>query len=358
MSSDIFISHASGDREIVKIICDFLENAGIGTDNYFCSSFGSIFVGQDDQRAIDEALDAADVMIEVVTQTFLTRPACMKEVGYANARARYAEKCRGRAAHKPLHVFPLTVPPADYQEANKLHHIQSIPLDGTDGCLQFCDSLRVQWARLEHRLNPGRWDSAASQFAIDWQRARSGSPNPASPSPPVELKNELEQMLSHWMQTPDPDLLPSLEDRRKLLPYAKVGTLGDELISFLYRGAVRDGKVFLPYSELMSNKKQQVVDIFLAHLRQVKQPPSPKYRIAFSMQYWPEPELQAALKEVQRKIGIGAVHWAELYRAIQKKSVYEYVENGGRGGDLTNLTVRQLLSSFEEWLQTWGVPLK
>ncbi|MEU2284986.1 toll/interleukin-1 receptor domain-containing protein [Streptomyces sp. NPDC013178] len=353
MSTDIFISHASGDAELVKTICDFLDNAGVGTDNYFCSSFGSIAVGQDDQKAIDEALDAADIMIEVVTRTFLTRPACIKEVGYVNARTRYAEKCKGRTAHRPIHIFPLTVPPADYQEANKLHHLQSIPLTGTDGCVQFCDSLRVAWTRLNHRVNSARWESATGQFALDWEEVRSGAPGPAEP--PAELKSHLEEMLSQWRQTPDPDLLPSLENRRRLLPYAKAGSLSDELTTFLYRGAAHDGRIYLPYSELITDK-EKVVEIFISYLRRVKQSPKPKYHLAFSMQYWEPSDLRVSLREIHRDLGIAAVHWAELYRAIQRKSVYAYVENGGHGAELTDSTIRQLLTSFDEWMQTLGTP--
>ncbi|GAA0619590.1 toll/interleukin-1 receptor domain-containing protein [Streptomyces crystallinus] len=109
MSSDksVFISHASADRELAAALKDHLILGGASNRRIFFSSENStgIPVGRSVRRHLQETLANSAVVIELISEKFLTRPYCLMELGAA------------WVLNKP--TYPLVVPPLDIFEATR-----------------------------------------------------------------------------------------------------------------------------------------------------------------------------------------------------------------------------------------------
>lgn len=101
----IFISHASADQELATIIKDHLILGGVPSSRIFFSSENStgIPAGRNVHRHLQDTLANSALVIEVISETFLTRPYCLMELGAAWVLDKPTY---------PLVVPPLTIPKA------------------------------------------------------------------------------------------------------------------------------------------------------------------------------------------------------------------------------------------------------
>ncbi|MFE2183922.1 toll/interleukin-1 receptor domain-containing protein [Streptomyces sp. NPDC059455] len=173
MHDFIFVSHSTSDPDahLTEAICDFFTRAGIGTANFFCSSYSiqAMELGEDDLRQIYDHLDRAQIFIEIMTKSYLTRPHCLMEVGYAIARHRQSQKqTKGRAG---VRFAPLVIPPLDFSDVNALHRKYAIKLSNAEQCRQFTQRIRNLLADLSYRLDEKTWTQASLRFQRKWATA-------------------------------------------------------------------------------------------------------------------------------------------------------------------------------------------
>jgi hypothetical protein len=84
----IFVSHASVDAELVGHLVELLQ-LGVGVhhwDIFFSSKNGAIPNGTFFVTEILTKLNAADLVIAVISRSYFTRPFCLQELGAAQAR--------------------------------------------------------------------------------------------------------------------------------------------------------------------------------------------------------------------------------------------------------------------------------
>jgi hypothetical protein len=166
MNEWIFISHSGKDKALAIAICDYLSDAGLSDQDFFCTSYGNLEIGENDIASIFDHLDRAHVLIELVSNSFLRSERCLMEVGYATARERYASD--HPELHKPIRFFPLLVPPVGFPRVNeKLHGSRKtgIRLDSLGDCTTFARRLHKTLSDLGAQLDETRWRSHEGAFS-------------------------------------------------------------------------------------------------------------------------------------------------------------------------------------------------
>lgn len=103
----IFVSHASADKELADKVRDMLVLAGVPQERFFYSSDRATGIpsGQDVGTYLRETLREASLVIELVSPTFLKRPMCLMELGGAWVMG--------------LSTYPIVIPPLSRAEAVK-----------------------------------------------------------------------------------------------------------------------------------------------------------------------------------------------------------------------------------------------
>ncbi|MER6707244.1 toll/interleukin-1 receptor domain-containing protein [Streptomyces fumanus] len=101
----IFISHASADRDLACALKDHLVLGGVPNGKIFFSSENSTGIpsGRNVHHHLQQTLTNSAVVIELISETFLTRPYCLMELGAA------------WVLNKP--TYPLVVPPLSIHAA-------------------------------------------------------------------------------------------------------------------------------------------------------------------------------------------------------------------------------------------------
>jgi hypothetical protein len=79
----LFISHASEDADIVSTVADFAEKIGLDRSSVFCSSLPGQGVknGERITEVIKDKFLNADLVVYVISTTFLNKPFCTQELG-------------------------------------------------------------------------------------------------------------------------------------------------------------------------------------------------------------------------------------------------------------------------------------
>jgi hypothetical protein len=87
--SKIFVSHYSGDKEIVKCIIELLESIGFKKGTMFCTSVDpyGIKFGENSMDYIKKQFNSNTLVIFILTKNFFYRPVCMCEMGAAWVKA-------------------------------------------------------------------------------------------------------------------------------------------------------------------------------------------------------------------------------------------------------------------------------
>lgn len=151
----IFLSHASGDRELAAALKDTLVLGGVAATNIFLSSERAtgIPAGKNVTQYLQEVLSGASLVIELITANFLLRPFCLIELGGAWALG------------KP--TFPIVVVPLTYADvAQEIGDFQSALLAGSDEVDTLFDELSecISESVPAVTIRPTQWGSAVRQF--------------------------------------------------------------------------------------------------------------------------------------------------------------------------------------------------
>lgn len=103
----IFLSHAFADKALADLLRDTLVLGGVPEGRIFYSSDRSTGIpsGEDVGTYLRRSLRGAGLVIELVSETFLTRPICLMELGAAWALG--------------TSTYPIAVPPLTRNEATK-----------------------------------------------------------------------------------------------------------------------------------------------------------------------------------------------------------------------------------------------
>ncbi|WP_410604858.1 TIR domain-containing protein [Amycolatopsis sp. lyj-90] len=132
-SNKVFISHAASDRPLADLLRDTLILGGVPEDRVFYSSARSSGIpsGQDVRSHLREELRKSSLVIELVSETFLSRPMCLMELGGA------------WVLEKP--TYPVVVPPLTRQEATQKIGDVHIGILGSESEIdEFFDELSVR----------------------------------------------------------------------------------------------------------------------------------------------------------------------------------------------------------------------
>lgn len=102
--SKVFVSHYTGDKEIVGCIIELLESMGFANEKIFCSSFPpyDIPLGENPMEYIKNEFNNDVLALFILTKTFFERPVCMCEMGAAWVKA-------GKS-------IPIIIPPLGYED--------------------------------------------------------------------------------------------------------------------------------------------------------------------------------------------------------------------------------------------------
>lgn len=117
--ADIFISHASKDKDLAEALVDLIEGGiGVSTNQIFCTSRDEqgIPPGVDFKQHIKEKLGGAKIVVAVLSPQYYSSAFCMCELGATWALTK--------------NFVPLTVPPVDHDDLRGvLGGVQVLPID-------------------------------------------------------------------------------------------------------------------------------------------------------------------------------------------------------------------------------------
>jgi hypothetical protein len=106
--SDIFISHAVADRDLARLLVDFLTEAiGVPASAIFCSSIKGhgIPLGEDFNEHIKKKIKQPKLVILLMTPAYMESSFCLMELGAAWAQSATS--------------LPIVVPPINFNEVTK-----------------------------------------------------------------------------------------------------------------------------------------------------------------------------------------------------------------------------------------------
>ena len=117
VGNEIFISHASKDKSLVKLFVEQILRLGleVKTDHIFCTSLEGMDIknGTDFRNQIQGALQSAKVIILIITPNYKASEVCQNEMGAAWASGKK--------------VIPLIVEPINYKSVGVLMEPLQIP---------------------------------------------------------------------------------------------------------------------------------------------------------------------------------------------------------------------------------------
>lgn len=189
--NSIFISHASADSPLADLLQQALILGGIPQNQIFYSSARStgIPAGDDVRAHLRQSLHSAGLVIELLSQTFLTRPICLMELGAA------------WVTETP--TFPIVIPPLDVDSAVRaVGNVHMLPLAREGSNQAIFDELqdRIR-ADINFNIFASQWGQGVAYFNTNIASAFSsiGSPSaeaipesagPESPKPSSEEDGE------------------------------------------------------------------------------------------------------------------------------------------------------------------------
>lgn len=150
----IFLSHASADRELADLLRNTLILGGVPEDRIFYSSARATGIpsGQDVGTYLRNTLRESGLVIELLSETFLTRPMCLMELGGAWTLG------------KP--TYPIVVPPLSRDTASREIGNVQMGIFGTETEVDAVfDELHDRLARdVGIRVKVAAWNRAIREF--------------------------------------------------------------------------------------------------------------------------------------------------------------------------------------------------
>jgi hypothetical protein len=150
----IFLSHASADKRLADLLRDTLVLGGVAEGRIFYSSSRGTGIpsGEDVGAHLKRALRGAGLVIELLSETFLTRPRCLLELGGAWTLG--------------IPTYPIVVPPLTREEAaRQIGNVQMGVLSDDAGIEDIFSELHGRLAQdLGIQANLPAWNRAAAAF--------------------------------------------------------------------------------------------------------------------------------------------------------------------------------------------------
>lgn len=177
----IFLSHAHGDRLLADRLNNMLVLAGVPSDRIFYSSDRStgIPAGEDVRTFLQRNLQAAGLVIELISETFLRRPMCVMELGGAWALG--------------TPTYPIVVPPLSRERVRTEIGDVQMGMLGTGRDLdELFDDLHDRLGRdVDIHTATSRWNKHVRDFKNEWPAklvaVRGDVVTPAVDHPPAPL---------------------------------------------------------------------------------------------------------------------------------------------------------------------------
>jgi hypothetical protein len=355
----VFVSHAYADRkDLVTALKSFFEKCGLGDASYFISSLGDqIAWGKHDLDQIYEHLDTARIFIDLITPTFLTRPRCLSEIGYATALERSIARMRRRGLdpesvglQASIEFLPMLVPPLTPDDVVPLlDRRQSPVLDGPETVAAFCDQFRQMLSDIDIRLETTKFTNATRAFQKSWLSALANRSLEAGTRLDRNALRELERRHSIWLQEgKNFDLLLSLQERTAW--FDSFHLLPGELQRFVLESSLYDSRMFHQF-ESRSEDKSALVEMMVRYSAASGIPTRPKYRLAFAAQHWNPPvQSEFCAGVLSRQQGLVG-HVRQLLSAVQAGTVVALVEDEQATPDLRPEARADLLTQFARYQQ-------
>jgi hypothetical protein len=194
LDKQIFFSHANSDRGLADLLRDTLVLGGIPEDRIFYSSGRATGIpsGQDVSAYLQRSLRSSGFVIELLSETFLTRPMCLMELGGAWTLG--------------TPTYPIVVPPLARNEAIKQIGNVQMGVLGTD--TEIDDIFDELHDRLAHDLGmqtkATAWNRTIRQFKQQLpsrlataQAAAASQPLPAQGGAPIASDSSDEITISN-----------------------------------------------------------------------------------------------------------------------------------------------------------------
>jgi TIR domain len=150
----IFMSHAHADRALADLLRDTLVLGGVHEEHIFYSSSRATGIpsGENVRSYLQRALRETGLLIELVSETFLTRPMCLIEHGAAWVLG--------------IPIYPVIVPSLDRDLAvQQLGNVQVGYLGTAADVDDFFDELHDRLAKdVGIQTETARWNRAIRKF--------------------------------------------------------------------------------------------------------------------------------------------------------------------------------------------------
>jgi hypothetical protein len=171
----IFLSHASADRELADLLRNTLILGGVPEDRIFYSSARATGIpsGQDVGTYLRTSLRESGLVIELLSETFLTRPMCLMELGGAWTLG--------------TPTYPIVVPPLSRDAASgEIGNVQ-MGILGTDAEVDSVfDELHDRLARdVGIQVKVAAWNRAIREFKQQFPSRLASARAAAVTTPPA-----------------------------------------------------------------------------------------------------------------------------------------------------------------------------
>jgi hypothetical protein len=157
--SEIFVSHATADQRLAKLLVDFLKEAvGVPTASIFCSIVKGhdIPLGEDFNDYMKRCIQDPKIVIIRMTPAYVESLFCLMELGAA-----WAQGATNLA---------VVVPPIDFQTVTKTLGLkQAWNIADKKGLIDFRSSIRKAIPKLESR-SEHTWDEKRMQWSVDLKK--------------------------------------------------------------------------------------------------------------------------------------------------------------------------------------------
>jgi len=169
----IFLSHASADKALADLLRNTLVLGGVAEDRIFYSSGRGTGIpsGEDVGTYLQRSLRDAGLVIELLSETFLTRPMCLMELGGAWTLG--------------TPTYPIVVPPLTRGEATRQIGNVQMGVLGTESEIgDIFDELHDRLAQdLAIQCNLTAWNRAIADFKQQLPSRLAAAQAAATPSP-------------------------------------------------------------------------------------------------------------------------------------------------------------------------------
>jgi len=169
-SQRVFISHAASDKPLAGLLAQLLIMGGVPQDRIFYSSDRATGVpaGRGSREVLKEMLRDDPFVVELITETFMTRPMCLMELGAAWVME--------------VPTFPIVVPPLSREAViAQIGDVHLPRLGIEDEVEELFDELHDRLiTHLGVAVQAARWNPAVKNFRRDLPQALTALSSPAS----------------------------------------------------------------------------------------------------------------------------------------------------------------------------------